>query len=66
MSDQTITIRPCHCGSGLESWELYDAQRIYCGRVCDRCVAKRKARYRPEIFRGYTQADVDEPIEPED
>jgi hypothetical protein len=57
--------RTCSCGSGLVSFPLHDAQGIYVQRVCDRCEAAVKRKFRPEIFRGYTQADVDEPIESE-
>jgi hypothetical protein len=59
-------IRTCPCGSGLPSWWLCDARGIELCRVCDRCERGKKARYRPEILSGYTQADVDEPIESED
>ena len=48
-----------------ESWVEYDAQGIYLSRVCAECVDARLATYRPEILTGYTQADVDEPIEAE-
>lgn len=48
---------------GEESWWEHDAQGIPLCRVCDRCRATKLAGYRPEILRGYTQADVDEPIE---
>ena len=51
----------CSCGS----WE-HDAQGIPLCRVCPKCRAAKLARYRPEILSGYTQADVDEPIEPQD
>jgi hypothetical protein len=47
------------------SWPEYDAQGIYLCRVCDECCEAKLARYRPEILTGYTQADVDEPIEPD-
>lgn len=47
------------------SWWEYDAQGIELERVCDKCVEVKLAKYRPEILTGYTQADVDEPIEPE-
>lgn len=58
--------RPCDCGSGQESeWE-YDGQGIPLVRACPKCKQKKLSRYRPEILRGYTQADVDEPIEPEE
>ena len=57
--------RPCPCGSGLISaWEL-DAQGIELARCCDKCRAEKLKGFRPEILSGYTQEDVDEPIEPE-
>jgi hypothetical protein len=60
------TPRLCPCGSGEYSeWE-YDAQGIELCRACDKCRAEKLSRYRPEILTGYTQADVDEPIEPDD
>jgi hypothetical protein len=46
-----------------DSWPEYDAQGIYLCRVCAKCEAQKLARYRPEILTGYTQADVDEPID---
>lgn len=55
----------CSCGSGLESWELYDARGIFCCRVCDRCEDEKTARYRPEIFTN-PHYEADEPIEPEE
>ena len=57
---------PCHCGSGLPSWWVNDAQGIPLARVCEKCEAERLKKYRPEILTGYTQLDVDEPIEPEE
>lgn len=48
-----------------DSWPEYDGQGIYLCRVCDRCMAAKLRRYRPEILLGYSQADVDEPIEDE-
>ena len=48
-----------------ESWWEYDAQGIPLCRVCDKCRKAKLRQYRPEILRGYTQADVDEPIDPE-
>lgn len=50
----------------VDSYAEYDAQGIYLCRVCDGCREAKLSRYRPEILTGYTQADVDEPIEPED
>ncbi len=45
------------------SWWEYDAQWIPLCRVCELCRKEKLSRYRPEILTGYTQADVDEPIE---
>ena len=52
-----------HVCNRNESWAEYDAQGIYLCRVCDGCVDDKLSAYRPEILSGYTQADVDEPIE---
>jgi len=58
--------KPCDCGSGLDSaWE-FDAQDIPVFRACSECLEKKWSKYRPCIRNGYTQADVDEPIEPDD
>lgn len=46
-----------------ESWWEYDAQGIQLCRVCDECVDEKLSHYRPCILSGYSQADVDEPIE---
>lgn len=58
---------PCrgHTKGDGSSW-AHDAQGISLCRVCSRCQTAKLSRYRPEILTGYTQADVDEPIEPED
>lgn len=48
------------------SWWESDAQGIPLCRVCDVCMEAKLSQYRPEILYGYSQADVDEPIEPED
>jgi len=48
-----------------ESWWEHDYQHIPLARVCVKCVEYKLAQYRPEILTGYTQADVDEPIEEE-
>jgi len=55
----------CPCGSGLLSWWEYDAQNIPLVRVCADCRQRKLNDFRPEILTGYTQADVDEPIEEE-
>ena len=60
----------CKCSDTETSdrpvYPLEDAQGIFCAYVCERCEPKVRSKYRPEIFTGYSQADVDEPIEPED
>jgi hypothetical protein len=48
---------------GEYSWWEKDAQGIPLCSVCDKCVAVKLGGYRPEILSGYTQSDVDEPIE---
>jgi hypothetical protein len=48
------------------TWDEYDAQGIFLTRVCEKCVDAKLSQYRPEILSGYSQNDVDEPIEPDD
>lgn len=45
------------------TWWEYDAKGIPLCKVCEDCRDQKLSRYRPEILRGYTQADVDETIE---
>lgn len=52
--------------SGEFMEDEYDAQGIYLCRTCSKCRKEKLSSYRPEILTGYTQADVDEPIEPEE
>jgi hypothetical protein len=49
--------------STKDSWWVRDAQGIELCRVCEDCEKEKLARYRPEILSGYTQEDVNEPIE---
>lgn len=49
--------------SAKETWPVYDAQGIYLCRVCEDCEKAKLGKYRPAILTGYSQADVDEPIE---
>ena len=58
-----VPIRLCSCGSGEPSEWAYDAQGIELARVCSSCRREKLSRYRPEILSGYTQDDVNEPIE---
>jgi len=48
------------------SWWETDAQGIPLCRVCGNCREQKLAKYRPEILSGYSQEDVNEPIEPDD
>jgi len=48
---------------GDGSWWEKDAQGIPLRRVCKTCITAKLSGFRPEILSGYTQADVDEPIE---
>ena len=65
MAAMFAPIRVCSCGSGEPSYWLHDGQGIELCRACDACEEEKLARYRPEILDHYSQADVDEPIEPE-
>ena len=57
--------KKCHCGSGLNSWWLYDCYGIPLDRVCSECEEKTRARYIPETFTGYRHL-VEEAIEPDE
>ena len=61
LSHEELKRHPHTKGDG--SWWAKDAQGIPLCRVCDLCVDAKMSRYRPCILEGYTQADVDEPIE---
>lgn len=52
-----------HVHTKMNSWWVYDAQGIELCKVCPKCEKEKLSRYRPEILTGYSQADVDEPIE---
>lgn len=65
MSPTDLSSHDCEA-AGESWWREHDAQGIYLCRVCDKCRSAKLAGYRPEILRGYSQADVDEPIEAED
>lgn len=49
---------------GEYAWWEHDAQGIPLCKVCDKCADAKLAQYRPEILTGYTQADLEEPLEP--
>ena len=49
-----------------QKYPVHDAQGIFCFYACgEQCEERKKQGYRPEIFAGYGQGDVDEPIEPD-
>jgi hypothetical protein len=54
----------CFCGSGQQRRELKDARGIFCTFVCDKCEARRRTEFRPDIFSD-SQYEADEPIEDE-
>jgi hypothetical protein len=53
----------CPCGSGEYPVALHDGYNIFLCYACTRCVSKKTAGYRADIFERY---ECDEPIEPED
>ena len=64
-----MTIHYCRDGQLNDTdskFAVYDYQRIFLFYACHKCLDEKKKRYRPEIFSGYDQNDVDEPIEPEE
>ena len=51
---------------GKYTWWEYDSHGIPLAKVCEKCEKAKLSTFRREILTGYTQADMDEPIEPED
>ncbi len=43
--------KPCHCGSGLERWKLWNVDGYVMDSYCPKCEASVKRRYRPETYR---------------
>lgn len=69
MSVDSATGSEPTCGRhtvGDGSWWEFDGRGIALARVCQRCRDDRLAVFRAVILGGYTQADVDEPIESDD
>ena len=52
----------CSCGSGQYRYELTDARGIFISYVCDECVDKTMAHYRPEIFQDL-KYEANEPVD---
>lgn len=58
-----MPLTECPCGSGQFPEAEYDAQGIFLCYVCDECREEKLGGFRPEILSGYSQADIDEPID---
>jgi hypothetical protein len=55
-------LRPCPCGSGLESRWQFDARGIELCRTCRKCHKAKMMRYRPEVLSDPNYS-ADEPID---
>lgn len=55
-------VRPCPCGSGLDSQWALDARGIELCRTCKKCHREKMARYRPDVLTDPNYW-ADEPIE---
>jgi hypothetical protein len=58
-------LQECPCGSKEFPWIENDARGISIGYVCEKCISKKKAQYRPEIFTD-ANYECDEQTEEED
>lgn len=52
-------------GNYKKMYWLHDYQGIPCAKVCPGCEERVKARYKSWVFTGYSELDLDEPLEPE-
>ena len=57
-------VRPCTCGSGLDSYWQNDARGIPLCRTCDTCHDEKMKGYRPEVLTD-SQYEDDEDIDGE-
>ena len=57
-----MKIRPCPCGSGLDSEWQYDARGIELRRTCPKCHKEQMKRYRADVLSD-PHYWADEPIE---
>jgi len=48
-----------------ETWWVNDGRGIPLCKVCEDCEEQKLSKYRPEILTHYTEADVDEAIDPD-
>ena len=56
------SVRPCPCGSGLDSQWQYDARGIELCRTCPKCHKTKMAKYRPDVLSNPSYWS-DEPID---
>ncbi len=63
---QVRIVKRCKCHSGLEEFWLLDCHHICLCMVCNSCIERKKATYNPWVFTGYTEDDIECPIEPEE
>ena len=66
---EELSVNPCkdgHVNGELLTYALVDGNGIYCARVCRRCEAYHRRKFRPEVMDGpYGSEEVSEPIDPE-
>jgi len=60
MSDYPESYDHCDCGSNKRFRNLYDGYNIFLCKVCDKCEAEKKSKYRSDIFERY---ECDEDID---
>jgi hypothetical protein len=65
MTMSRYDVRPCPCGSGLDSQWQCDARGIELCRTCSKCHAEKMKKYRPDVLSD-SNYWADEPIEPEE
>lgn len=56
----------CRQHNKTNGFAVYDCQGIFLFYACEKCEEEKRKGYNPWVFSGYSQADVDEPIEPDD
>ena len=61
LTDEQLRTHDC----GDMGWASFDSKGIYLTRVCSLCITVKHRQFRDVIHTGYSQADVDETIEPE-
>ena len=57
------TLKPCHCGSGLERHARFDARGIFLTYVCEKCEAEKLKHFRPEVLTDPNYDPLDDVID---